>query len=355
MTDGRRENPRVIVLAKINDRHLNFVRRIASAAALVTCPDEESALTHAVGARAIATWGWTSPARLVAAAKDLEWIHSLSAGVEGLLIPEILDRPITLTNSRGVHGLPIAEHVLALILAFTRGLVPALRYQRERRWERIRATEVGGKTLGLIGLGGIGRQVAQRASVLGMRVIALRARPGDRTVQPPAWEGAAPTPDEEADKAPPGAPPCPSVLPPGVDRMLPPDKLPELLAASDFVVVAVPLTDRTRGFIGEPELALMKPDAILINIARGGVVDEPALINALKEGRLGGAGLDVFRTEPLPPESEFWGLENVIVTPHIAASSPYLMDRAWELFARNLERFIEGKELLNQVDKVLGY
>jgi len=274
---------------------------------------------------------WSLRPEQVRAAPKLRWIHSPAAAVHLLMIPEIVNRDITVTNAGSVHGPVVAEHVIAQVLALARRLPSAVRYQQQRKWaqdelwrEQPRPREVAGATLGLVGLGSIGREVAQRALALGMRVIAIREHP-----EKPAGISAL--------------------------EVSGPEQIDALLAQSDYVVLAAPLTPRTRALIDAGRLARMKPEACLINVSRGALVDEDALAEALRRRQLGGAALDVFQKEPLPPGSPLWDVENVLITPHSAALTAKLWERHFALIAENLRRFLRGERLLNVVDKSKGY
>jgi len=263
--------------------------------------------------------------KMLMVAEKLRWIHCRGAGVDRLLaIPGLAESSIILTCSRGVHPAQASDHALALILALTRKLHIFMRSQMERRWDRMLAVdELDGKTLGVIGLGSIGTEIARKAKCFGMTVIAIKKNP--------------------------------TSPPPFVDELLPPDCLGELLTKSDFVVISTPLTSKTRGMIGERELRIMKKKAYLINIARGGVIREEALIRALREGGIAGAGLDVFVDEPLPLKSELWDLKNVIITPHVAGETEQYLEKAIPIFYENLYRFINNQPMINIVDKKAGY
>ncbi len=277
--------------------------------------------------------------RLLARCPELRWVHSATAGVERVLTPAARQRGLAITNARGVFSRPIAEYVMLMVLAVSRRLPQLLELQRERTWQPLEAREMRDVTVGVVGLGSIGRAVAALSTTFGCRVIATRRRTADGTLPEPSAE------DREEQ------PPIDQSL----ARILAPEGLPELLAASDFVVLALPLTPETEDLIDDAALAAMKPGAWLINVARGRLVDERALLRALREGRIGGAVLDAFRDEPLPPESPFYGLDNVIVTPHTSWSSGRVLDRSIELFCQNLHRFRAGQPLLNVVDPGLGY
>lgn len=262
-------------------------------------------------------------------APALRWVQLTSAGVDRLLESPLLARGVLVTTASGIHGIPIGEYVLAGMLALAKGLPQAMAAQRERAWRPYVPEELAGRTLGIVGLGAIGSHLARLARAFQMRVIAVR-----RSCQRP-------------QERPPDAP--------EVDLLLPPSHLDRLLSEADYVALCVPLTRETQGLIGRRELALMRPGAVLINIARGPVVDEEALIEALREGRLGGAVLDVFQREPLPPESELWEMSNVILTPHISGGTPRYMERAIDIFCDNLRRFLAGQPLRNLVDPQRGY
>ena len=273
--------------------------------------------------------------RLLVRAPRLRWVHSATAGVERVLTPASRDRNLVITNARGVFSRPIAEYVLMMILAISRRLPLLLELQRERTWQPLEARELRDVSVGIVGLGSIGRAVGALATAFGCRVVATRRRAADGVVA------------AREDELPTG-----SLM---LDRVLPPERLPELLAESDFVVLAAPLTPDTTGMIGEAALGAMKPGGWLINIARGELIDERALIRALREGRIGGAVLDAFRDEPLPPSSPLYDLPNVILTPHTSWSSTRVLDRSVELFCDNLRRYAAGEPLVNVVDPDAGY
>ena len=259
-------------------------------------------------------------------ARNLRWIQATGAGVDGLLFPELVESDVIITNASGVHPIPIAEHTFALILAITRGLIKSFEGKSRKEWlhNEVFIDELYGKTIGIIGYGRIGQGIARLAKGFGMRVIGLKRDPGKKVEVEP-------------------------------DVLLGKDSLDTLLKESDIVVIIVPLTEETYHMIGERELKLMKPTGILINVARGKVVDESALIKALKERWIFSAGLDVFETEPLPPESELWELDNVVITPHIAGLNPHYTDRLLDIFIRNLQAYPDISKMINVVDKRLGY
>jgi phosphoglycerate dehydrogenase-like enzyme len=266
------------------------------------------------------------PNDLVERAPKLRWLQLTSAGVDRLLDSPIVRSQVTVTTASGIHAVTISEYVLGAMLAFAKGFPGAIRSQLEAKWAPYPPLELEGKTVGVVGMGAIGSRVAELAHAFGLRVLAIRRSVERRTL----GEGPA-------------------------DELLPSSELPYLLGESDYVVVAVPLTPESTRMIGEAELRAMKPSGVLINIARGSVIDEPVLIRALKERWIAGAALDVFEREPLPSDSELWGLDNVLLTPHISGGTPRYMERAVELFCDNLRRYLAGELLRNVVDVSRGY
>ena len=280
--------------------------------------------------------------RLLTRATHLTWVHSATSGVERALTPAALARDVLVTNARGVFSRPIAEHVLLMILAVSRHLPELLDLRHERTWQPLEGRELRELTIGIVGYGSLGQAVASLASAFGARVVAMRRRPDAAGETRPARDPGAGGDD---------------VFPfePRLDRLVGPDQLHELLAVSDIVVLAAPLTPETEGMIDEAALGAMKRDAWLINVARGRLVDDTALIRALRENRIGGAALDTFRDEPLPQASPYWELANVILTPHTAWSSARVLDRSIDLFCDNLVRYSRGESLRNVVDPAAGY
>jgi phosphoglycerate dehydrogenase-like enzyme len=330
-----------ILSARYRSRDLDRIRAAAPGARLVTVSVEGLA-DGPLDDVEVMLRGWLSSEafdRLLVRAPHLAWVHSATSGVERALTPAALERGLVVTNARGVFSRPIAEYVMMMILAVSRRLPQLLELQRERTWQPLEGAELRDVTVGIIGLGSIGRAVGALASAFGCRVVAIRRRP-DRA----GGDGSAEEGDDDR------------VLGEAMlDRVGGPDTLPELLGASDFIVLAAPLTPETEDLIDDETLALVKPGAWLINVARGRLVDERALLRALREGPLGGAVLDTFRDEPLPAMSSFYELPNVIVTPHTAWSSGRVLDRSVELFCDNLRRFAGGEPLLNVVDPAAGY
>ena len=263
--------------------------------------------------------------------QKLRWIHSPTAAVHQFQFPQLIESDVVLTNSTEVHGPVVAEHVIALIFALAKKIPQAAILQQKHVWgqepmwiQRPHMREVAGATLGLIGVGSIGRRVAQMASALGMRVIAVR---------------------EHVEKG----------SPEGVEKVFAASQIDDLVRQSDYVVLAAPLIAATEKLINAERLAVMKPEACLINVGRGPLVDESALLDALRARRIGGAALDVFDREPLPSDSPLWGLDNLLITPHIAGLTEKLWDRQYEHFSANLRRYFSHVPLQYVVDKRRGY
>jgi phosphoglycerate dehydrogenase-like enzyme len=248
---------------------------------------------------------------------SMRWFHAFVAGLDHPVFREIAERGVTVTNSAGFNAVPIAQYVLAVMLRHAKNIPAWEEAQRERAWRRVESDELTGRTLALIGTGSIGLEVARLATAFGMHVIGTRRRA------------------EPVD---------------GVKQLYPSDALHEMLAQADYVVVAAPLTPETSGLIDAAAFAAMKPSAYLINVGRGPIVVEQALIDALTQQRIAGAALDVFDREPLPPESPLWTLNNVLITPHNSASSPRTLDRGALMFVDNLRRYAANDPLLNVVD-----
>ena len=271
-------------------------------------------------------YGWVqqTPRNLLARAPRLKWIQVMSAGVDQLS-DDIRRSPVTVTNVSGIHGIAIGEFVLEIMLMFAKRAPLCFQLKQEKRFDRFFPDTLRGRTVGIIGLGHIGREVARLAKAFGMRVMATRrsAREGSRARY--------------------------------TDIVYPRDQLTDMLGQSDFVVLALPLTRETAGLIGERQLRAMKPGAYLVNVARGAVIDEGALIRALEENWIAGAGLDVFSTEPLPRDSRLWELPNVIMSPHVSGGMPDYMERTMEVFCENLKRYLTGKKLRHVVHKERGY
>lgn len=274
--------------------------------------------------------GWRLLPDQFAAAKHLKWIHAPTAAVHQLMFPELVQSQVRITSSTGVHGPVVAEHALAVLLALAKRLPQAIAYQEKKIWsqrqlwsQRPRPREVDGATVVVIGMGAIGREFTSRARALGMRVLAVRENP-----------------DKGAG---------------GADAVFSATQLDDVLPQADYVLLCAPVTPATEHIMNQASIEKMKPDAYLINVARGDLVDEPDLLRALQDRRIAGAALDVFDHEPLPEDSPFWSLDNLLITPHTAAVTDKLWERHYNLIAENLKRFMAGRPLLNEVDKKRGY
>jgi phosphoglycerate dehydrogenase-like enzyme len=265
-----------------------------------------------------------------AMARRLKWIHSTATGIGQLMFPALRESGVTVTNARGVHSLPVAEHVMSLVMAMARRLPDAVRFQLQSHWGQreiwganVPPRELHGAVLLLVGFGAIGQEVARRAKAFGMKIHAVtRSGRGDAEL---------------------------------AGRIFPSEQLLDALPHADFVVLAAPETPKTTHMIGARELTAMKRTAYLINVARGTLIDEPALMDALSREIIAGAALDVAEQEPLPPESPLWRAKNLLITPHVAGVTEHLWERQGALLAENLERWFDGRELLNQVDLSRGY
>ena len=266
-----------------------------------------------------------------AVARNLRWIHSPSAGVHQFMFPELVNSGVVLTNAREVHGPGVAEHVMALMFAIAKRIPASVKFQLKHVWgqeilwnEGNCPLDIAGATLGLVGFGSIGSNVAKFAHAMGMRVVVVREHPAGQRAE-------------------------------FVDDELPSGRLHEMLSQADYVVMSPPLTPATRGMIGREQLAQMKSTSFLINVGRGSLIDEQALIAALRERKIAGAALDVFDKEPLPADSPLWDLDNLLITPHTAGMDPRLWEQHYALFSENLRRYFSGQPLLGLVDKESGY
>jgi phosphoglycerate dehydrogenase-like enzyme len=258
-------------------------------------------------------------------ATRLRWIHSLYAGVENIVFPELVAHPAIFTNARGLYREPLAEFVMAGALFFTKHFRRLMQNQEKEFWDQFEVDPIRGKVMGIVGYGETGRSCAKLAHAFGMKVVALRRRPelshGD----------------------------------PLIEKSFGPDGLVEMMQGCDFIILTAAVTPETRRMIGEVAIQAMKSQAVLINVGRGALVDEPALIRALEQGRIRGAALDVFEVEPLPAGHAFFRLKNVLLSPHSADWIPGWRNHSLQLFMRNLENFVNGQPLENIVDKHAGY
>ena len=310
----------LVYYGDLSEALVQRIRDISGRVEVAVVNDDKSALEAVVDAEVV--FGKFNK-ELFSSAKRLRWVQTKGAGVDGLLFPEFIESNVALTSASGIHGTQISEMIVAMMLVFTKHLHKFMRYKFEAKWQPHTPDELAGKTVGILGLGSIGLETAKKAKCLGMKVIALKKHPNQK--------------------------------PDYVDEILGSEGLENLLRQSDFVVLTLPLTSETRHMIGEEQLRSMKPTAYVINMGRGALIDTNALLKALKEGLIAGAGLDVFENEPLPADSDLWKLDNVVITPHVAGASPYYDERAVEVFCDNLKRHIEDKPLRNMVDKKAGY
>lgn len=319
-----------ITLLVISSPHYPFLRfldRLPQPVTVLTGTDHDFLKEHAPEADVILNGFHDGSAlrAILPLASRVKWIHALSAGVEKVLSPELIECPAPLTNGRGVFGPALAEFSIAAMLYFAKDLRRLIRQQDAARWEQFDVAFLRNQTLGVIGYGGIGREAARLAHALGMKVLAVRRR----------------TPSSEDD--------------PALERSYTRDELTEMLSLCDYVLAATPLTPETQGMLGARELHFMKSSAVVINVGRGAVIDEPSLISALNQGLLRGAALDVFETEPLPPDHPFYRMQNVLLSPHCADHSTGWMELAVNQFIENFERFRNGQPLEFIVDKQAGY
>ena len=317
---------KIVFASRFGGQQQATLEREFPGATFVSAPDLESQLRELPDADAVISW----PQReALLVAQRLRWVHCTSAGIERIRqLPELIEMDaVTLTNGRGAHAATIADHTFAFILAFTRNLRDIMEDQRAHRWERAArsqgARELSGSTLGILGLGKIGSEIARRAPGFGLRLRALDVNPAAEA--------------------------------PGVSEVWPLERLHEFLPTVDYLAIAIPITAETRHLIGARELALMRPEAYLCVMSRGGIVDQDALAEALKEGRLAGAGLDATEPEPLPAQHPLWDLPNVIISPHCSGASRQTSERGREILRQNLTRFLAGEPLINQCDKRAGF
>ena len=283
--------------------------------------------------------GWSLRREQFLAAKKLKWIHSTAAAVHALISPELAASDVVVTNARSVHGPVVAEHAIALMFAMAKRLASAIQHQHAKEWaqteiwhEQPHPRELAGSTLAMIGYGAIGGEVVSRAVALGMKTLVVRRTPSNSTT-----ETQGPTVGDASHE------------------IFGPQQLNDVLSRADFIVLAPPLTPETTGMIGAAQFAVMKNDAYFINVGRGALVDEPALLRALEAEQIGGAALDVFVQEPLPPESPLWSAPNLLITPHSAGFSNRMWQRHYVLFSENLRRYLRGEPLVGRVDVNAGY
>lgn len=318
----------VLFICPPNSKFLNALKPVPPETKIIVGGSPEAFSKEALAeARIVLFNGSLGPIlqKIYPSLPKVEWLHCLSAGLDAVLTPEIVQMPTPLTNSRGVYARSLSEFALAGMLYFAKNLNRMRAAQRAQKWEQFDIEELHGKVLGIVGYGEIGRRTAERAKPFGMQVHILRRRPqlaaGDSLV----------------------------------DQVYGADQLDSLLAASDYLLVSAPLTAETRGMLGAAQLAQMKSSAVLINLGRGPVVVEAALVEVLRQEKIRGAVLDVFDKEPLPAGHPFYSLDNVLLSPHCADHTATWMEEAMQLFLENLELFRAGKPLKNITDKKSGY
>jgi len=301
------------------DRFQRLLREGREDIQLLVCKNKEQ-INQVIDKGDIIFSGYTFPVDLISKAGNLKWIQSMSAGVENYARSKLIPPNVIITKIKGIFGPIMSEYVVGYILAITQNMKKVFHNQKKRHWQPFVVDSVRHKTVGVMGLGSVGAYIAYQVYLMGAVVIAL----------------------EEQEKR-----------LPYVSQEYPVTEIEEFLGRSDFVVVTVPLTDATEGTIGEKEFKMMKKSAYLINVSRGPLVQERALLKALKQGSIAGAVLDVFNEEPLPKDHELWNLDNVVITPHI--SGPDIPEEIAKLFLENLKRFEEGKKLVGAVDREKAY
>jgi phosphoglycerate dehydrogenase-like enzyme len=315
-------SPLVLVLAADDEPQLRALEKIPH----VRVKDVSALDGAAPDAEAILLWSGSRDLlrAALAAHPQVRWIHSRSAGLDSILFPELVASPASLTNGSGVFSQSLGEFALAMMLYFAKDFPRMLRNKAARRWEQFDVDEIAGQTVGIVGYGDIGRAVAWRAHAMGMKILALKRHP-------------------------------PAAPDPLIDAFYKPAELHAMLGASDYVAACAPLTQETRHMISDAAFAAMKPEAVLINVGRGPVVDQAALVRALQQKKIRGAGLDVFEQEPIPADDPIWSFENVFISPHAADHTHDWLDQAMSFFLKQYERFRTGVPLENVVDKHLGY
>jgi phosphoglycerate dehydrogenase-like enzyme len=322
------DNNTVLVLANPADPELKKLAALPEETSIAVGDSAEAFERAAGDADVLFNWSESGPLmrQVYSMCPNLRWVHSRAAGLDNLLFPELVESQVPLTNGTGVFSPPLGEFVLGAMLYFAQDFRRLIRCQAAGIWETRDIQEITGRTLGIVGYGDIGRAIATRARAMGLHVLAMR-RSG-----PPMYS-----------------------VDPLVDRFYGPDARLEMFGRCDYLVVCAPLTAETRGMIGAAELAALPPHAVFINIGRGPIVDEAALVETLSAGRIRGAALDVFDREPLPAGHPFYGLENVLLSPHCADHTPDWQARAMYFFLEQFDRYRKGETLLNVVDKRRGY
>jgi phosphoglycerate dehydrogenase-like enzyme len=318
----------VLVLTAPGDKNIPFMAELRQIARIVVGDSPSDFVRAGVEAEIILNWSGSLVLlqEVFLKSSRVRWVHCRSAGLEQVLFPELIESEVILTNGSGVFSPSLGEFVLAAILYFAKDFRRMIRNQMRGIWEPFDVSMVSGKTLGIVGYGSIGRVVAARTRALEMNVLGLRRSARQQS---------------EKDSL--------------IDQVYEPEQLLEMLSRCDYVVVSLPLTAQTQGLIAEAEFAVMKKNAVLINVGRGPTIDELAMIKALSDNRIRAAALDVFDREPLPRGHPFYSLENVLLSPHCADHTPDWLNNAMRFFLAQVERFRNGETLSNIVDKTLGY
>jgi phosphoglycerate dehydrogenase-like enzyme len=316
------DSPLMLVVSKENDPQLAMLSGLPHM--LVSNGDQAARAVP----QAQAILHWAGPRDLLRAAflanPQVRWIHSRTAGLDSVLFPELVESAIPLTNGTGVFSQSLGEFALAMILYFAKDFPRMLRNKAAHRWEEFDSDEIAGQTVGIVGYGDIGRAIARRAHAMEMKVLALKRH-------------------------------APSAPDPLIDAFYKPAELHTMLARCDYVAASAPLTRETHHMVSDAEFAAMKSSAVVINVGRGPVIDQAALIRALNEKKIRGAGLDVFEHEPIPESDPIWSFENVFISPHTADHTRDWLDQAMHFFLKQYDRFRNGQPLENIVDKHLGY
>ena len=318
-------SPKVLVSNVFEPEHFELLQTKFPHIEFVKLPKDGTVPEHAADAEVILRCAMWKPelSRAMQTAPAIKWVHTSTAGFDWALVPEVVERQVLVTRSAAAKAVPIAEYVIAFIFQMAKRLPALARAQWAREWIQPETDEVRGATVGIVGAGAIGCEVARLCHHLGMRVIGTKRSPEPLL---------------------------------HFEQVLAADQLPAILEEADYVVLSCPLTPETQNLIGAAELHMMRPDAYLINIARGGLIVEADLVQALQESWIAGACLDVFDEEPLPPESPLWDLENLVLTPHASWGSPRSLDYVLDEFVDNLERFLDGEPLRNlPKNPELGY
>ncbi len=322
------DNNTVVVLANPTEPQLAMLEQLPPETHIAVGNSVEA--FHTAAPKADVIFNWSQGGGLLRdvflMCPHVQWIHSRAAGLDGQLFSELIESPVPMTNGTGVFSQSLGEFALASILYFAKDLRRMVRNQMAGTWEQFDITEIAGQTVGIIGYGDIGRAVASRARAMGMQVLAVKRK---------------------------GAPLY--NVDPMVTQIYGPDRRLEMISRCDYIVVAAPLTPETRGMVGVAEFEAMKPEAVIINLGRGPVIDEAAMVDALTKGQIKGAALDVFDKEPLPDGHPFYKLENVLLSPHCADHTPDWLDQAMRFFVEQFDRYRTGVPLKNIVNKPLGY